>query len=376
LLPLAVGWRLRDTPDLARLSPADLDATRRSAERVSIVLPARDEAVHIDACVRAIRATTWPDWELLVVDDHSADGTGDLARAAAEGDPRVRVLAAPALPDGWFGKQWACQTGADAATGELLLFTDADTRHHPELLVRAVTAMRARGAALFSVGGRQDTGSFWEHAIQPVVFLFILARYGGARTMERARTPEDVVANGQCFLVSRADYERLGRHEAVRGTVAEDLMIAQRAQAAGLRVSLGIGREHLGTRMYDGLASVVKGWRKNVYAGGRLAMKWGRAGRFLFPFLLVGFPLFLAAPFGALALAALAPALRPVLLPWAGIAAAPMLLLFGATVWAGRAPLWRVLYAPIGAVAFAAICVDAIRRGQQVEWKGRRYRSA
>lgn len=375
VLPLVVLWRLRGTPLLERM-PAAVPA---APPRVSVVLPARNEAAHIAACVDALRATTWPDWELVVVNDGSTDDTGALARRAAGNDPRVRVIDAPPLPDGWFGKQWACHTGLPHTTGALLLFTDADTRHAPDLVTRLVHARATRGADLISVSGTQEMVTFWERAIQPVVFALILTRFGGARAIEAARDPADVVANGQCFLITRDAYQSIGGHAAVRDTVAEDLMIAQQVVRAGRRVSLVLGRDHLSTRMYDGFDAIVRGWRKNVYAGGRLAMKGGALGRVLFPLALVGFPLAIALPFVALpalllfeASATWQTAARTA----AALATIAMLLAFAGAAVFGRTPVWRALLTPIGATAFAGICAQAIVRGRAVEWKGRAYTSA
>lgn len=376
LLPLVVAWRLRGTPTLnaaSALPPAN-------PPLVSVILPARNEAVHIAHCVHSLRATTWPAWELIVVNDGSTDNTGALAREAAHGDPRVQVLDAPPLADGWFGKQWACHTGMQRARGELLLFTDADTRHQPELITRLVQVRAERNADLLSVSGTQEMVTFWERAIQPVVFALILTRFGGARPIERARQPADVVANGQCFMMSRTAYDAVGGHTAVRDTVAEDLMLAQRTVEAGRRVSLALGPDHLSTRMYDGLDAIVRGWRKNVFAGGRQAMKGGLIGRVLFPFALVGFPLAIAAPAATLLVllfaGMLANAQFPALFAWALLASVSMGVAFAAAAAFGRVPLWRTVLAPIGAFAFALICASAIVRGQQVEWKGRSYQSS
>lgn len=370
VLPLVVAWRLRGTPSLD-------DAPDEPPEHrplVSVVLPARNEAAHITACIGSLRATTWPSWELVVVNDGSTDSTSELARAAACNDARVLVIDAPPLADGWFGKQWACHVGMQHARGELLLFTDADTRHQPDLLNRLVHLRAARGADLISVSGNQEMVTFWERAVQPVVFALILLRFGGARAIESARSPADVIANGQCFMMTRDAYHAVGGHAAVRDSVAEDLMLAQRTVQCGRRVSLVLGRDQLSTRMYDGLGALVKGWRKNVYAGGRLAMKGGVVGRVLFPFALVGFPLAIAAPFIILPFALIAR--ESSLLWWTVMCCTSMLLAFAAAARFGRVPLWRALLAPMGAVAFAGICASAILRGRSVEWKGRAYRSA
>src|SRR5215213_10818496 len=138
--PLLTLWRARGSRSLDE-EPAEAPA---DAPLVSVVIPARNESRNIAACLTSVLAARYPALEVIVVDDHSDDGTGDAARAV--GDPRLRVLENPPLPAGWMGKQWACATGAAAARGEILLFADADTRHAPDLVPRAVNAMRARRA--------------------------------------------------------------------------------------------------------------------------------------------------------------------------------------------------------------------------------------
>src|ERR1041385_4157780 len=146
---------------------------------VSVIIPARNEARNIERCLRSVLSTDYPAIEAIVVDDHSTDGTGDMARTIAAADGRVRVIEAPSLPADWFGKQWACSTGARAARGELLLFTDADTRPPPTLIPRAVNGLLRRGADLFSVAGHQEMHSFWERVVQPQIFGILSLRYGG-----------------------------------------------------------------------------------------------------------------------------------------------------------------------------------------------------
>jgi glycosyltransferase involved in cell wall biosynthesis len=377
--PLVTLWRLRDTPSLDSVDPIP----PAHPPRVSVVVPARNEAAHIAGCVASLRRSTWPNVEFIVVDDHSNDGTKALALEAANSDPRVHVIDAPPLPDGWFGKQWACHTGSQHATGEYLLFTDADTRHAPELIARLVRVRADRNADLLSVAGRQEMRTFWEWAIQPVVFTTILARFGGARTMERARRPADVVTNGQCLFMPRTAYDAVGGHVSVRDTVAEDVMLAHAMVQHRKRVSLALGQTQLSTHMYDDLSAIVRGWRKNVYAGGRFAMRGGAIGRLLYPVLLVGFPLFLAAPLLVLPLAlslhafGVAPlfgVIAPLHLLLAAMISGTMMLgTFALGMRFVEQPMWRALAMPIGALAFAWIAADSVIRGRRVEWKGRAY---
>ena len=385
IVPALLSFRLRATPSLD-----DIDATPPSAgnaERVSVILPARNEALHIGACVRSVLSSTWPNLELIVVDDHSVDGTSALARDAAGGDTRMTLVSAPDLAAGWFGKQWACQSGAAQATGSLLLFIDADTRHSPDLVGRLVRARAQRGAELMSVAGHQEMKTVWEYAVQPCVFVLILLRYGGARSMEYASRASDVVANGQCFMLSRATYDAIGGHSAVRDFVAEDVMMAQTVWTSGRRVSLVRGLKQLSTRMYDGLGELVKGWGKNVYAGGRFAMRGGPIGRALYPLLLLSFPLGIVIPFLMLSVVAVAnlllvssplstdASLGAQILLWSVATSIGVLVTFGAANRLNGDPLWRALLAPLGGTILLYICIVSIVRGRNVSWKGRGYQA-
>ena len=369
VIPALLAWRLRDSRSLDE-QPATAPT---DAPALSVIVPCRDERRNVGRLVRSVLASSYPRLELVVVDDHSTDGTADVAREAAAGDGRLRVLEAPALPDDWFGKQWACATGAAAAQGELLLFTDADTWHGPGLHARAVNALLAAEASLLTVAGTQEMGSFWERLVQPQVFQLILSRYGGTERVNRSPHPVDKIANGQFLLFRRDAYERLGGHASVRHTVAEDLALGQRCAALGGRVVLVLAEGHFSTRMYASLGELVRGWRKNVFAGGRDAMPLGRLGRAVYPLLLPIAPLVTLAPVVALLLG-LAGLLPPPVLLWGAVATAATLL-----HWAveyrrlGHSPLNALGY-PLGATVFLYIVLTATARGRRVAWKGREYR--
>lgn len=363
--PAVSAWRLLDTTPLPPAGPLPADPPR-----VSVIVPARNEARNIERLVRSVLASTWPHLELIVVDDHSSDGTGALARTAGHGDARLTVIEPPPLPDGWFGKQWACWCGAQQAGGDWLLFADADTWHAPTLVARMVQGAEASRADLLSVAGTQELESFWERVVMPLPFFFLALRFGGLDASEHATHARGVIANGQCLLMRRDTYRTLGGHEAVRETVAEDLRLAQHVRAHGGRVVIRDGRDAQRTRMYRSLGAIVAGWSKNIYAGGKHMLP--RPAWPLFRLSLLVGPASLLLP--VLTVLAAAVGLAPA---WAGQGGVIALVM--QTAWAAvmyrwlRLPLWYAAMHPLGAAVMLWIGVVAAIRGDHVSWAGRTY---
>ncbi len=369
--PLVLLWRARDSPSLSD----EPDEIPPEAPLVSVIVPARNEALNIERCVRSLLRSRWLALEVIVVDDRSEDATGALARALAAADARVRVIEGAPVPDGWFGKQWACAQGASAARGSTLIFTDADTAHAPTLIPRSMHAMRTRALDFLTVGGFQELGSFWERVVMPQVFYMIASRYGGAGAVNRARRSRDKIANGQYLCFTRACYDAIGGHASVRGKAAEDLALAQLVHARGMRGELVMGEHDLSTRMYTSLAGIVNGWTKNMVTAGVDTLPAGVVPRLLLPVLLLIVPLVHLAP-PATAIASLFAPLAKGAVLWAGVCSA-ILLVWWAFIYV-RAFRQSPLYAltlPLGAVIVLFIIARATVRGRGVEWKGRRYQA-
>jgi chlorobactene glucosyltransferase len=345
------------------------------APLVSIVIPARNEERNIHRCVTSALASDYPQLEVIVVDDHSTDDTAAIAGRLASSDSRLRVITPPALPDGWFGKQWACAAGADTARGELLGFMDADTWQAPDLVTRIVHAMRTRASDLLSVAGMQEMGSFWERMIQPQIFAIMLQRFGGTELVNRSRNTSQKIANGQCIWVRRDTYDALGGHAAVKHEVAEDVALAQLWFRAGRTVTLVLGLSQLSTRMYTSLRELIEGWGKNIYAGGRKAMPLGAFGRAIYPLLLMTPGLFGVVPPIVLVLGLMGVAGTGAL-TWAAIATGANLVWWLlAYMWLRLSPVYALLH-PLGAAMVLYIAIGAIARGRRVRWKEREYRAA
>jgi chlorobactene glucosyltransferase len=362
---------------LANLRPSLTDdpAADPRAHRVSVIIPARNEAATIETVVRSALATAHGNFEVIVVDDRSTDATAQLVERIAAGDARVRLVHGAELPAGWYGKPWACVQGWRAATGDVLLFTDADTRHMPLLLPHALGALDAGRGDLITVNPHQRCESFWERVVMPQVWLLLGVRYHPA-AVSRARRARDVIANGQFILMRRRTYEQIGTHEAVRTEVAEDLALAQLVHARGLRVWFAFATRLMETRMYHDLPHIVEGWSKNIYLGGRRSFPDEPLLAALVPVALGGAMVFWLAPVIALLLALAGIAAKGMLIP--ALAAVGISAAFWSVVSLGmRIPAWYGLAYPLGALVVSFIVARSTWRGAaKIEWKGRSYGAA
>lgn len=232
---------------------------RASWSDVSVAIPARDEAGSLPDLLASLPAGV----DVVVVDDHSTDATAAVAR-----DAGVRVVGSPTLPDGWIGKSWACEQGAAAATGDTIVFVDADVRFGRHGLDAVVAELDERGG-LVSVQPFHRPGRWVEH----LAALFNVIGFAGtdaASPLGRARGARG--AFGPVLATSRADYEAVGRHASVRSSIVDDVALAQRYREADLPVTIVGGCQHVWFRMYpEGLGQLVEGFTKNLAAGARSA---------------------------------------------------------------------------------------------------------
>jgi 4,4'-diaponeurosporenoate glycosyltransferase len=246
-------WDLRTVPRGGR--------HRVEATSVSVVIPARDEEATVPALLESLRRLAVEVPEVIVVDDGSHDATASVARSAG-----AVVLAAGAPPPGWTGKAWACDVGARAADGDLLLFLDADTVLAPDAL-DGLLELHDRHRGLVSVQPFHGVVRGYEQLSSYFNVVSLLASAAFAR--RPGRRP---MAFGPCLLTSRADYERAGGHAAVRGEILDDVQLAVAYHRAGLPVRCAVGGQSIRMRSYPGgLRQLVDGWTKNFASGASAA---------------------------------------------------------------------------------------------------------
>jgi 4,4'-diaponeurosporenoate glycosyltransferase len=226
---------------------------------VSVVVPARNEERRIAPLLVSLAREARPPHEIIVVDDGSSDGTAALARSQG-----ARVIEAPPMPGGWTGKSWACWIGAGAASGDILLFLDADTRLEEGGLASLLATLEQRGG-IVSVQPWHEAPRAYEK-MSAVCNLVVMAALGAFTPLgDRLRAAG---AFGPCIMASREDYFRCGGHRAVSGSVMEDMALGAAADAVGVRVSRLAGFGVLTFRMYpEGLRSMVEGWSKGLASG-------------------------------------------------------------------------------------------------------------
>lgn len=226
---------------------------------VSVVIPARDEEATLPALLASLRTLDLA--EVVVVDDGSVDDTASVARAGG-----ATVLPASSPPPGWTGKAWACQLGADATSGSLLLFLDADTVLGPDALA-GLMALHEQHGGLVSVQPFHQVERPYEQLSSYFNLMSLLA--SGAFARSPSRRP---MAFGPCLLTSRADYGTAGGHAAVRGEILDDVRLAAAYDRAGLPVRCAVGGRTIRMRSYPGgLRQLADGWTKNFASGASAA---------------------------------------------------------------------------------------------------------
>lgn len=339
------------------------------APSVGVIIPARNESKNIEECLASLTKSRYPNFEIIVVDDRSEDGTAELARTVPPGNAkRLVVIDGEALPEGWLGKPWACQQGARATSAELLVFADADTTHGDRLLSRSITELQNEDTDLLNVLGFQVMESFWERLVQPQIFLAVVFRHPDLERSARSSQWQDGVANGQFMLIPRTSYEAIGGHESVRDRVLEDLALAQTVKRHGRTFVIRMAMDDLTTRMYHSLGGLIAGWSRLIQMGSTqgqpLVSSFGVVAVATFCFWIVP-PLML--------LSALLGFGGETLLIWSALVCSLSVGIHAAFLHFLGAPAYYAVFYPLGSFVVLYIMIRSKVRASDVEWKGRRY---
>lgn len=375
---IVVNWRLFVAP--APLLPK---AGIVDYPLISVLVPARNEAARISACLESLIRQDYPNYEVIVLDDHSEDETARIISGLgfqSDAVSRWRLVSGAPLPSGWTGKAWACQQLATVALGDYLLFTDADTVHEPQALGAFVAHAQRTDAGLLSAWPHQVTRTWAECAVIPLVYVLLLGalphgilvylqnRPDKARRGRRSWLRSLGAANGQFMLFRRDVYGLIGGHAAVRDHLVEDVLlgrlVAERT-GEGIKLVNCDGSRLVHCRMYESFGDLWEGFTKNLrpaFSGSALSFwlfGFFQAAGLSFPFILACVP-WLSGRWWWL------PVLQVL---WLYAIRAALTTRF-------RTSWWGALMHPVGHMLSLVIGLNSWRLSsrQGVVWKGRVYK--
>lgn len=236
------------------------------AERISILIPARNESASIGPAIEAILLNNHPCFDVIVLDDHSEDDTASVVQSIAQRDPRVRLLESKMLPDGWNGKQHACWQLANQTQAEWLLFLDADVRLSKDAISRCLAEQKRRETPLISGFPMQETGTLAEKILIPLMHYVLL----GYLPIDRMRSTLGVglaAGCGQLFFADRQVYMSVGGHSAIRNSRHDGIQLPRTYRRAGHRTDIFDATDIARCRMYTSAQQVCNGLLKNATEG-------------------------------------------------------------------------------------------------------------
>jgi len=345
--------------------------------KITVCVPARNEEQNIETVLQSVCSQRYPEFELLVLDDHSDDATPELIQKMKDLYPEIiKTVQAKEKPDDWLGKPWACQQLGDAASGDLLLFLDADTTLKPGMLNSTAHAFSDHGLDMITVWPQQTLKTFWERMVVPLIYYALLTLLPAIYVYRAPRwlppflrkkiSPMFAAACGQCIGFTKAAYQKLGGHNSVKDQVVEDVELAKRAKRAGLSLRMFEGVGTISCRMYRSEKEIFSGLRKNFFAGFNRSI-------LLFIFMAILHLVVFVLPFFTLpySIATASPAL---LFLSTGSVALILLHRTLLAVWFRWNPAWGFLHA-VSVLWFQRLgfvtLLDHLR-GKKVKWKGRK----
>lgn len=263
LIALGLAWMLRTKRALTtlKLVPSvknvSLEMSRKIFPKVSVLIPAKNEEDNIKACVEAFLAQSYPNLDIIVINDNSTDKTKEILSTFNDS---IKVIDSPKTPEGWTGKNHALHCGVPHATGEWLLFTDADTRHDKNSVASAIHHVEKNNLSFLTLTPQCLTEGFIEKLIQPCA----MGHTGLWFPLEKVNDPNstEIFGNGQYLFIKKPLYQKIGGHQAVKGAFLEDFALVGKVKEIHARFQAGLGTEIYGTRMYTDLNSIWNGWRR------------------------------------------------------------------------------------------------------------------
>jgi len=235
--------------------------TLSSVPKISVLVPARNEADNIARCIEHLAQQKYSNKEIIILDDNSTDNTKAIVEESKKLHPEIKLISGQPLPAGWTGKNWACHQLAEKARGEILIFTDADTMHNPLAVKRTVAWMQKLKTGMLSAFPQQITGTLSESLIVPMIDFLVYGLLPLWATFF-IRLPALSAANGQWIAFTREAYRKAGGHKSVRTEMVEDVELNKLAKRKGIKTITTAGTDMVFCRMYKSAKEVWQGFTK------------------------------------------------------------------------------------------------------------------
>lgn len=348
----------------------DIEDCKGTAEspKISVILPARDEQEHIGRCLESLLDQTYENYEIIAVDDSSKDQTGQIIASMSEQNDRLVHVTAKPKPDGWMGKNWACVEGCSRATGQLLLFTDADTKHGRNVISLAVNHMLERRLDALTAIPRILALDFWTRVTLPMLSVFLHTRFSALRVNDPSKKTGYFF--GSFFIIKKEAYESVGGHAGVKHEIIEDGALGRKVKEAGLAMRMVSADKHIDAVWARDASTLWHGLRRLMVPlylqNRRTAVSIWFAVTFL-----------LFVPFPALAYAALSEGTAFGTLALSSLCASTLIYAGGAAdAKYLQVPLRYAVLLPAGGLVVVLGFLSGLagaRDGATVIWRGRKY---
>lgn len=239
-------------------------------KKISVLIPARNEENNIGDCLDSIASQDYSNYEIIVLDDNSNDSTAQIVQEYSRNNPRIKLINGEPLPDGWLGKNWACMQLSRKATGDILLFIDADVRLNNDAIKYSIKIFQYNKIKMLSVFPSQLITSLGTQLIIPMM-NWILITFLPLKKVYSSKNNSFVAANGQFIMIDKNTYESFGGHESVKHEIVEDMAIAKKVKGNGSKIITALGGQEIFCKMYDSFVESINGFSKNFFPGFKMS---------------------------------------------------------------------------------------------------------
>lgn len=244
----------------------NIDVKNEFEKKISVLIPARNEEKNISICIESLIEQSYRNIEIIVLDDNSTDSTFKIVEGYLDKDPRIKLISGKQLPPGWLGKNWACFQLSKSASGEILLFIDADVRLENYTVNYALNMYETKNVKMLSVFPTQLINNFGAQLVIPLM-NWVLLTFLPLKKVYSSKNNSFVAANGQFIMIDKNIYDAFGGHEHVKNEIVEDMEFARNLKRIGNKIITTLGGNAVFCKMYDSLSESIKGFSKNFFAG-------------------------------------------------------------------------------------------------------------